>query len=254
MARAPRHAGAALRRLFRGAWLGLLLWPATYGASAQSAPAVLKAAYAEPTTRYDHGVLGDAEEWGALRLRLGDCDGCAGAREVVIRLPESRVFEDTAPRIVTLPGQGAVAVMVVESDLRQGARLALYTADGLLAATPFIGQPHRWLAPVGAADLDGDGALEIAYVDRPHLARTLRVWRLTAETLRPLDTLEGVTNHRIGWDYIEGGLRDCGSGPEMILASADWRAVMAVRFDGTLQSRSLGPYSPEAIQRAMSCR
>jgi hypothetical protein len=47
-----------------------------------------------------------------------------------------------------------------------------------LASTPWIGQRFRWLAPVAAADLDGDGAMELAYVDRPHLARTLRVWRI----------------------------------------------------------------------------
>ena len=33
------------------------------------------------------------------------------------------------------------------------------------------------LAPLGAADLDGDGKIELAYIDRPHLAKILRIWR-----------------------------------------------------------------------------
>ena len=41
------------------------------------------------------------------------------------------------------------------------------------AATPFIGTPRRWLAPVGVADLDGDGRAEIAYVETPHRDKVL---------------------------------------------------------------------------------
>ncbi len=106
--------------------------------------------YDAPTDRYPHGVLGDELEWGALILELD-----SGTR--VLRLPANRVFEDTAPRLVDLEGDGAPEVVVVESDASAGARLAVYDADGLVAATPFIGTRFRWLAPVGAADLDGDG-------------------------------------------------------------------------------------------------
>lgn len=213
---------------------------------------IMSATYAEPTTRYAHGVLGDAVEWGALRLEL------AGGESRLIRLAETRVFEDLSPRLVT-GDRGQTLAMVVESDLAQGARLALYGPDGLYAATPFIGQTHRWLAPVGAGDLDGDGAVELAYVDRPHLAKTLRIWRLQDGALTELASLAGVTNHQIGWDFIAGGLRDCaaktGEGPEMVLASGDWQRLLAVRFaDGGLTARDLGgPATPEALAAARAC-
>ncbi|HCQ64252.1 MAG TPA: hypothetical protein DIU07_03335 [Rhodobacteraceae bacterium] len=209
---------------------------------------IVGAAFTEPTTRYAHGVLGDAVEWGALRLDL------AGGEVRLIRLAETRVFEDLSPRIIT-SDRGQALAMVVESDLTLGARLALYGPDGLYAATPFIGQPNRWLAPVGAGDLDGDGQVEIAYVDRPHLAKTLRVWRLQGGALAEVASLPGVTNHRIGWDFIAGGLRDCGDGPEMVLASADWQRRVAVRFDGTaLSMRDLGaPATPAALDAARTC-
>jgi len=223
-----------------------LLWGAAPALA--EAPEITGARYGAPTTRYAHGVLGDAVEWGALLLETE-----AGA--VTIRLPETRVFEDLAPRLVALPG-GATVAMVVESDQAGGARLALYDAGGLHAATPFIGMANRWLAPVAAADLDGDGALEFAYVDRPHLAKTLRIWRLDAGRLVEVAALPGLTNHQIGWDFIAGGLRDCGGGPEMILASGDWQQVMAVRYDGTgLTARVLGPLGAlDDLERARACR
>lgn len=209
---------------------------------------MVAAAFDDPTTRYAHGVLGDAIEWGALRLDL------AGGERRVIRLGETRVFEDLTPRLIT-GDRGQALAMVVESDLALGARLALYGPNGLYAATPFIGQPHRWLAPVGAGDLDGDGRVEIAYVDRPHLAKTLRIWRLQDGTLTEVASLAGVANHQIGWDYIVGGVRDCGDGPEMLLASGDWKRLLAVRFNGAaLSARDLdAPPTRAAFDAARAC-
>lgn len=242
-----RRAGA----LFAALAVSLLSQPL----GAQGRPVLIGADYAEPTTRYAHGVLGDAVEWGALTLTADRCPDCArpDPLRVTIRLPETRVFEDLAPRLVGLAPDRPDMALVVESDLTLGARLALYAPSGLVAATPFIGQANRWLAPLGAADLDGDGRLEVAYVDRPHLAKTLRIWRLEGDRLTEVAAMPGLSNHRIGWDYIEGGLRDCGQGPEMILASGDWTTVQALRFDGALTARSLGAYSPAAIRAAMAC-
>jgi len=208
------------------------------------------ATYTDPTTRYDHGVLGDDEEWGALRLDLSD------GRQRIMTLPETMVFEDTAPRLFDVTGDGAPEVVVVEADLQRGARLAVWGAAGRLAATPYIGRPHRWLAPVGVADLDGDGKPEIAYVDRPHLLGLLRVWRLEQNKLVHVADAPNLTNHRIGWDHIPGGFRDCGDGPELIVASKDWSQVMAVQFrNGGLESRALGPANgPDSLNDALICR
>lgn len=224
-------------------------------AVAEPTPQVLSARYAEPTRRYDHGVLGDGVEWGALMIGTRDS---AGHRETVtFRLPRDRVFEDIAPRLADLDGDGSPEVIVVETQLSQGAQLAIYDAAGKRNATPHIGAPYRWLAPVGAADLDGDGRVEIAYVDRPHLAKTLRIWRYLPgeERLVELISVTGFTNHRIGWDHIAGGLRDCGKGPEMILADGDWTRALAVRLSaGGAEVRGLGPYSAARMQEAMACR
>jgi len=219
------------------------------------APAVISAEYAAPTTRYDHGVLGDAVEWGALVVMIDECPRCAGIRlrEVKIELPPERVFEDIAPRLADVTGDGRAEVVVVESDLRRGARLALWQPpfERPFAATAFIGRKNRWLAPLGAADLDGDGRDEIAYVDRPHLARELVIveWREGSDALAEVARVPGHTNHRIGEDFVQGGIADCPGGPVIVTADPAWRRVQATRLEGGVPvTRDAGPYrGPESL-------
>ncbi|WP_298861409.1 VCBS repeat-containing protein [uncultured Sulfitobacter sp.] len=252
--------GAGARRLAWQVWggcvrhalmaLSALLAPVATPAFAADG-AIVAARYVEPTTRYSHGVLGDAIEHGALELHL---DGTT--KRTVIRLPQERVFEDTEPRVVDVDGDGRSEVVVVESHQDEGARLAIYNAEGLFATTPYIGTRNRWLAPIAIADMDGDGLVELAYIDRPHLAKTLRIWRFESGTLSEVTALEGLTNHRIGERDIAGGLRDCGFGPEMIVASGDWRQLMAVTFDGaSLSAREIGAHKNRAsFAKALACK
>lgn len=194
-------------------------------------PSVVAAELILPTDRYDHAVLGDALEWGGLRLTVDTCPPCADRRlqTLDVTLPESRVFEDITARVVDVTGDGLAEVVVVETDLRRGAALAVYDAYGRRTATRFIGQTRRWLAPAGIADFDGDGRAEIAYVDRPHLLAELVFVRLDGDRLIETLRLPGLTNHRIGDAFISGGVRDCGAGAELVLASKDWTRVMRVR-------------------------
>ena len=202
-----------------------------------------------PTDRYDHAVLGDGVEWGGLDLTT------ASGQVLRVTLPESRVFEDVTTRLADLDGDGDREVVVVETDIARGAMLAVYDASGRVAATAPFGETHRWLAPAGIADLDGDGRIEIAYVDRPHLARELVIVRLDGTTLVELARLAGLTNHRIGDSVIRGGLRDCGSGPELRLADPGWTTAMRVVFqDGRLTAQPLGAISgPQGLDAALAC-
>jgi hypothetical protein len=199
-----------------------------------------------PTDRYAHAVLGDALEWGGLRLTVDTCPPCADRRLMAlsITLPPDRVFEDITARVVDVTGDGLAEVVVVETDLQRGASLAVYDAYGRRIATPFIGQTNRWLAPAGIADFDGDGRVEIAYIDRPHLRKDLVFVRVEGVRLVETLRLPGLTNHRIGDAFISGGLRDCGQGPELILASPDWTRLMRVRA-GVVED--MGPMPPEGL-------
>jgi hypothetical protein len=217
--------------------------------------AVTSAEFTQPTTRYDHGVLGDAAEYGAMRVFVTDSAGKRGRAHTDIVLPPSRVFEDLAPRLADLDGDGANEIIVVETDVTRGASLAVYDAYGVVARTPFLGQTHRWLAPVGAADLDGDGRVEIAYIETPHLGRVLKLVRLSGDDLVPVAQVDGLTNHRIGDAFIQGGIADCADGPVIVTADADWTQVMVTRFDGrTLTTEAVNPYTgPQSLDSATIC-
>jgi hypothetical protein len=211
---------------------------------------IVAAAYDDPTRRYDHGILGDAIEHGTLVLKT------RGGPDIRIVLPETRVFEDTAPRLADVDRDGDNEVIVVETMISKGARLAIYDDGGLVAATPWIGHTHRWLAPIGAADLDGDGFIEIAYIDRPHLARLLKIWRFRDGALTLVGTQGGMTNHRIGDRKISGGLRDCGAGPQMITTTPDWSKIVASVFEnGEIRSAVIGPNKGQnSFRMALDCR
>ncbi len=227
-------------------------------ASAQSRPNILEATYGDPTDRYAHGILGDAIEYGSLTLTLDMCPECAllTRGEAVITLPENRVFEDLQPQVVDLDHDGINEVIVVETDVRLGAQLAIYGVEGKIAETPFLGQPHRWLAPIGAADFNGDGLMDIAYIEKPHLTKILKIWTYEDGELRQIAEASGLTNHRIGEDFISGGVRTCRGYPEIITASDDWRHVVATRIvEGELSFDTLGPFTGRpAFSDALACR
>lgn len=216
-----------------------------------AAETILSAKYADPTDRYDHGVLGDAIEWGTLEVRL------KGAKKRRFVLPQERVFEDLEPRVVDLDGDGNPEVITVESHIHFGARLSIWDADGFVTSNEWIGQRNRWLAPVGAIDIDKDGYTEIGFVDRPHLARELAIYRYRDRNLEFVISLLPFTNHKIGEDFITGGVRNCtGNRPEFIVASGDWKNVMAVEWaNGQPRPYRLRPNrGAESFERALNCQ
>ncbi|WP_293576774.1 VCBS repeat-containing protein [Phaeobacter sp.] len=234
---------------------GLGLSAQSSGAATNTSPVLVAAQYDDPTDHYPHGVLGDDIEYAALVAQ--DDRG----QTYRVQLPEAGpVFEDLAPRLWDVTGDGAPEVVAIESDPRLGARLVIFALEGEtlqeIAATPPIGTRFRWLAPIAAADLDGDGHIEIAYVDRPHLARQLRVWRYRAGALRQVASASGLTNHRIGEDFITSGLRSCAGAEELVLQNAGWTRVIGVRLqNGALQRRDLGPFDPdEGLAATLACR
>ncbi len=214
-------------------------------------PLAVSAAYAEPNDRYDHNIMGRIKGWGRLEVGIAPCSTCDAVR-VRIDQPQSRVFEDFAPRLWDITGDGLAEVVTVESDLNRGARLAVWEVreGGLhrLATTDYLGTKHRWLAPVGAADFDRDGVIELAYVEKPHLSRMLRLVRLQGDRLIEVASLAGVTNHAIGQEQVESLVRLCGGLPEIIVLSAEGAQVLAITWDGdTLTARPIG----QAVNRRL---
>jgi hypothetical protein len=209
------------------------------------------AAYFGETREYAHGVLGDDIEYKGLYTTWFDSGRFVEAR---ITLPDGQVFEDIAPRCADFDGDGAPDPVTVISDAQAGGRLALFVRGEAFVAPP-IGRGNRWLAPFAIADMNGDGALDIAYVEKPHLSGRLMLWTLREDELENFAILPGFSNHRIGEDFITGGVRDCGSGPELVLPNFDWTRLMAVTFgEEGLQAVEIGSDTGRAaVAKALEC-
>jgi hypothetical protein len=228
-------------------------------------PWPVAASLSGPTDRYPHNVLGDIPAFTSMTVSAQVCEGCPQPRMGLrVTLDAPLVFEDAAPRLWDITGDGQPEIVVVQSHETKGARLTAWelgqTASGapdlkLLASTDFIGTRFRWLAPFGIGDFTGDGAVEIAYVETPHLGKTMRLVGLEGNRLVLRGALQGVTNHRIGEENIAGGVRSCDGRVEAILASGDWRRIVAVSWqDDGLVSRDLGALDRrQDLTKALTC-
>jgi FG-GAP-like repeat len=246
-----RRAAALVAALF-------LAGPAAARCVAGDGAWITRACYDTPKSDdlYRHDILGRTPEWSRLVVTLGP-KGRAVREGAALAFPVARhrLYEDTVPRLADLDGDGRPEIMVVESDHRRGARLLALFLDGRTAATPFIGTPRRWLAPVGVADLDGDGRAEIAYVETPHLGGVLKIARLDANMIRVVAEVQGLTNHRIGDDFIQGRIAECVGRPTVLTANADWSRIIGTRLEGgEAVSGDLAPYAgPESFAGVAGC-
>lgn len=187
----------------------------------------------EPTTRYDHGILGDAIEAGGLAARMAD-----GSRRSLSLGPEA-VFEDRAPRLADLDGDGVDEILVVKTYLQRGAALAVVSATKtgleIVAEADPIGLTHRWLNPIGVADFDGDGRNEAAVVLTPHIGGTLQLYERRGARLVPDHAEPGFSNHGIGMRELGmSAIADINADgvADIVLPDAQRRNLIGVSFAG----------------------
>ncbi len=188
---------------------------------------------AGPTGRYAHGVLGDSVEASALKVETAD--GATRRHE----LADRSVFEDLAPRLADIDGDGRDEAIVVHSYPETGAAVSLFgLRDGrlaMLAESAPVGLANRWLNPVGAGDFDGDGETEIAVVRTPHIGGILILYRWRGDRLEEIARLPGYSTHAIGSTVLGmAAVLDLdGDGADDILLPDTRRSALhAVRFAG----------------------
>ncbi|MES2631590.1 MAG: VCBS repeat-containing protein [Pseudomonadota bacterium] len=155
-----------------------------------------------PVDRYGHAALGSRTHAATLHVVVA---GPSGDQELSLRLDEDRVFEDRLVRLQDLDADGRDEIIVVEARADHGAALVVFNVAGPATAarlqerarSAYVGT-MRWLNPVGAADFDGDGRLELASVTTPHIGGILTLYRYDPPRLVPLAREADVSNHRLG--------------------------------------------------------
>lgn len=152
--------------------------------------------YTNPTSRYAHGVLGDALEAGGITLIETQPEPRVAA---VIPIPEPSVGEGIAPIWADLTGDGEREIIVTLSNADQGAQIVLFDQIGeKIAAGPPIGRGSRWRHQLAVAPFAPDGSLELAAVLTPHIGGVVEFYRLEANELKIVAQIPGYTSHMLG--------------------------------------------------------
>lgn len=202
--------------------------------AAQGSRDIAWAWLALPTARYPHASMGSVVHAGRLQVLSRD------GRILQFDLPKQRVFEDLEPRIMDLDGDGKDEIIVIEADADRGAALVSYglrakagkTQLQELARSNYLGLPFRWLSPVGFADFDGDGQLDIASVTTPHIGGVLTLYRYAPPRIEAFAKAMDVSNHQMGDPNLQlhAILSLPGQRPTVIVPDMSRRALHALRW------------------------
>lgn len=212
-----------------------------------------------PTRRYPHGALGSPVHAGSVHALVKSRAG--GWKTVALELPLNRVYEDRVPRIVDLDRDGREEIVLIEADALRGAALVVLGLDQApegprlveRARGPFAGSTFRWLNPVGVADFDVDGKLDLASVVTPHIGGVLQLLHYRPPALVPFARALDVSNHRMG--ALEQDLavivEQPGHRPTIVLPDMSRRALHALRWDAPGQWTELADLKPlpDGIER-----
>ena len=164
-------------------------------AIAMSLDGSVYAQYAMPTDRYQHGILGDRVEGGQLVVVVDSIF-------YELTLEERYVFEDIRPRLYDVDSDGELEFICLRTHTALGGGIAIYKIiDEQLveyAQVAEIGRSNRWLNIVAINDLDNDRAVELAWIETPHIGGTLKVAKIEEGMLQVLAETTFFSNHAIG--------------------------------------------------------
>jgi hypothetical protein len=205
-----------------------------------------------PTRRYPHGALGSPVHAGSVHALVRSGDGRWQLIEKA--LPLNRVFEDRIPRLADLDRDGRDEIVLIESDTLRGASLVVLGVahdsqpPRLVerARGPHAGSTFRWLNPVGVADFDGDGSLDLASVTTPHVGGVLELLHYRPPALMKFASAMDVSNHRMG--ALEQSLavvvEQAGHRPTLIVPDMTLRALHALRWEAPGRWTELADLKP----------
>ncbi len=217
-----------------------------------------------PTMRYPHKALGETTHAGSLHVLVAAENG--KLLEIVHELPFTRVFEDRIPRLVDLDGDGRDEIVLIESDALKGSATVVYALQTSTTAksakklseivkstklverarSPQTGSTFRWLNPVGVADFDNDGKLDIASVITPHVGGLLTLYHYAPPKLEPFAQAMDTSNHRMGdlEQQLAVIVTQDGVRPTIIVPDMQLKALHALRWEASGQWKDLADAKP----------
>ncbi|MGF1470777.1 MAG: hypothetical protein ACFB50_03430 [Rubrobacteraceae bacterium] len=188
----------------------------------------------DPTTLYEHDVLGDGVEAGSMTLLRPE----EGATELGVIFPASGgVFEQVAPMWFEAPGVEGELLAITESTEPLATRLSVYSLNGsLVAAGPYIGEPMKWRHLLAAGPFGPNGETELVNTLTPHLGGTIEFHRpdFANGSLNIVATQPGYTSHRINsrnLDTARAGDLDGDGRWEILVPNDAYTELGAIRHE-----------------------
>lgn len=211
-----------------------------------------------PTMRYPHKALGETTHAGSLHVMITNVSG--KLQEISYELSFNRVFEDRFARLVDLDGDGRDEIILIESDALKGSATVVFalqysnTAKSSnklpelveRARSPYTGSTFRWLNPVGVADFDSDGKLDIASVITPHIGGLLTLYHYAPPKLEPFAQAMDTSNHRMGdlEQQVAVIVEQKGMRPTIIVPDMQLKALHALRWEAPGQWKEMADVKP----------
>ena len=241
-----------------------------------------------PTNRYPHKALGSITHAATLHVLVAAADTSSNAtaalRELTYTLPLHKVFEDLTVRLVDIDGDGRDEMVVIESDALRGSSIVVLglrppagklgnktgnKADNTAGATQPVGMAitelarstatggtFYWLNPVGMADFDGDGKLDIASVTTPHVGGVLTLYHYRPPLIEAFAKAMDVSNHRMQDPEQDlavivelPGLR-----PTVIVPDMSLKALHALRWEASGTVGESGKWKELADVKPLAAR
>lgn len=185
------------------------------------------ALFGDSTSRYRHGALGDNIEGSSLVVY----DSVENEVSSRTELESPDVFEGLSPMVADVDRDGQTEIVTTVANSSEGARIAVFGADGERIATGPVHEPG-WRHQIAVAPLGADGETEIGVVRKPHVERVLEFYRLRRDSLEVVDSLGGFQSHTYGSRNLGGGVAVDADGDgttELLVPTAQRDEVAAVR-------------------------
>lgn len=183
-----------------------------------------------PTSKYDHGVVGDELE--ATSITLIDTIPEPGVI-TIIPVPDGQVIEGIAPIWADLNNDGVREIIVTLSDGLQGAQIVVYGENGTrIALGDAVGLGYRWRHQIAVAPFGPNGEWEVADVLTPHIGGVVEFFQLNGDRLSKTAQVEGYTSHVIrsrNLDMAAAGDFDGDGHVELLLPNQVFTQLGAIR-------------------------